>query len=248
MVSAGEGFAALAWMGPLERLSISRVLAPLEQGIVSVGSLAWITVAIAATIAASGIGSRFDLPRTSRVASAVMLLLATGLSLDFAAGIGKAYDWTELRRASLPPAVVDELRAIPEPIQIEVWLDREDSRRRQLERDALAKLRLARADLKIEMPLDATSSSPAREEAYGKIVLTVGARTGETRSASRKEIVTRIFEIAGRAVPDFAQVPYPGYPLTLDAAKSRFVRLFAYGVVPAIVVALGAFITRRRKS
>jgi hypothetical protein len=131
---------------------------------------------------------------------------------------------------------------------MEVWLDREDSRRRQLERDALSKLRLARSDLAIEMPLDVASSSPSRDESYGRIVITIGTRTGETRSASRKEIVTRIFEIAERPIPDFAQVPYPGYPLALDAANSRFLRIFAYGIVPAIVLALGALVTRRRKA
>jgi hypothetical protein len=180
--------------------------------------------------------------------SAVVLVLATALSLDATARVGKAYDWTELRRASLPPAVVDGLRELPGEIRVQVWLDREDSRRRQLERDALAKLRLARGDLRIEMPLDATGSSVARDDAYGRLVIEIGGRSGETRSASRKEIVTRIFEIAGRPVPDFAQVAYPGYPLALDAAKSRLVRLFAYGIVPGLVLALGAFVTRRRKA
>jgi hypothetical protein len=234
-------------MGPLERLAISRVLAPLERGIVSVSSLAWLVIAIGSAVAAAGVGARLDSRARSRIVSALVLVLATALSLDAVARVGKAYDWTELRRASLPPAVVDGLRDLPGEIRVQVWLDREDSRRRQLERDALAKLRLARGDLRIEMPLDATGASAA-PDAYGKLVIDAGGRSGETRSASRKEIVTRIFEIAGRPVPDFAQVAYPGYPLALDAAKSRLVRLFAYGIVPGLVLALGAFVTRRRKA
>jgi ABC-type transport system involved in multi-copper enzyme maturation permease subunit len=247
MASAGEGLSALAWMGPLERVSISRVLAPLEHGIVSLGSLAWLVVAIGSAVAAAAVGARLDSPARSRVVSAFVLVLATGLSLDATTRVGKAYDWTELRRASLPPAVVDGLRDLPGEIRIQVWLDREDSRRRQLERDALSKIRLARGDVRIEMPLDATGSSLARDDAYGRVVIEAGGRSGETRSASRKEIVTRIFEIAGRPVPDFAQVPYPGYPLALDAAENRLVRVFAYLVVPGMVVVLGAFVTRRRR-
>ena len=247
VVSAGEGFSALAWTEPLERMSIARVLAPLEQGVISIGSLAWLGVAIPSAIAAAALGARFDLPVRSRAVSAVLLFVATALSLDFAAGIGRAYDWTEYRRASLPVDAVNALRTINEPITVEVWMDREDSRRRQLERDALAKLRLARGDLRVEMPLDARGGSLARDDAYGKIVVRVGTHTGETRSTSRKEIVTRIFEIAERPVPDFAQVPYPGYPLALDAAKSRALAGFAYGFLPAIVVAIGAWLSRKKR-
>lgn len=237
-IAAGEGFSALAWMSPLERMSISRVLAPFEQGLVSVGSLAWMAIAIVAAIAAASIGVRFDLSRRARVMALVLLAAATGISFDVSAEAARAYDWTEYRRASLPPGVVAALRAMPEPIAIEVNMDREDSRRRQLERDALAKLRLARPDVVVDAP-------PTRPDAYGTIVLRVGGQSAETTSTSRKELVTRIFELAGRPVPDFAQVPYPGYPVAWAAARSRFVRVFAYGALPAIVLAIGAVVTRR---
>jgi hypothetical protein len=245
MISAGEGLSALAWMGPLERLSITRVLAPLEHGVVSVGSLAWLAVAIGSAIAAAGVGARFDLPLRSRAVSAVLLAITTALSLDLAAGSARAYDWTEYRRASLPSAAVDGLRAIPDAIGVEVWMDREDSRRTQLERDVLPKLRLARPDLQIEMPLDVTGSSPLRDDNYGLLVLRVGSRRGETRSTSRKEIVARIFETAGRPPPDWTQVPYPGYPLALDERQDRAVRVFAYGIVPGAMIVIGALLTRR---
>jgi hypothetical protein len=63
-----------------------------------------------------------------------------------------AFDVTELRRGSLPPAVGAALRALPANLQLVVWLDRDDARRRQLESDALAKLRLARPDLQVRNP------------------------------------------------------------------------------------------------
>jgi hypothetical protein len=162
------------------------------------------------------------------------------------------YDWTEYRRASLPPAAVAGLRALDAPIRIEVLLDREDSRRRQLERDALAKIRLARSDVKIVMPLDEQQQDRERERAhddsYGRLVIRVGDRTGETRSTSRREIVTRIFEIAGREAPDWSQAPYPGYPLPLDATKLRLARILLYLVMPLAILAIGLAIERRRRS
>jgi hypothetical protein len=249
-IEAGEGFAALAWMGPFEAMSVTRVLAPFEEGIVSVAAIAWLVVAIVIALALAWIGSSFDLSRRRRAGFGSFSVALGVVLLAFASRVGAAYDWTEYRRASLPPAAVADLRSIKEPIAIEVWLDREDSRRRQLERDALAKIRLARTDVHIAMPLDdlAASGAPVHDEAYGRIVIRVADRTGETRSASRREIVTRIFEIAGRPAPDWSQAQYPGYPLALDATKLRIAHVFAYLVLPAIVVALGMTITRRRRA
>jgi len=64
------------------------------------------------------------------------------------------YDWSEARRQSLPPAAVAGLQALQQPITIDLFLDRDDSRRRQIETDVLAKLELARPDAAIRAPLD----------------------------------------------------------------------------------------------
>jgi hypothetical protein len=54
----------------------------------------------------------------------------------------------------LPPDVVRRLRALDGPVALEIEMDLDDSRRRQLEADVLAKLRLARPDLEVHFPLD----------------------------------------------------------------------------------------------
>jgi hypothetical protein len=69
-------------------------------------------------------------------------IVLTALLLFAAARSHRAYDWSEQRRASLPPAAVDALRRISQPLALDVILDRDDSRRSQLESDVIAKLYL----------------------------------------------------------------------------------------------------------
>jgi hypothetical protein len=178
---------------------------------------------------------------------AVLAITATA-GIAFSTSVHRAHDWTELARASLPPAAVTELRALSEPIELEVWLDREDSRRRQLERDALAKLRLARSDIRIVMPLDDTGRSPlAHDDQYGRVVIRVGNQVRETRSASRRELTTLIFDAAGRPLPDWSQSAYPGYPLVVDGWRRSVLRGFAYLGIPGIFLSIGWVVTRRRR-
>lgn len=248
-IEAGEGFAALAWLGPLEAAAVSRQLAPFEHALVSIGALGWFGAALSSALAMALLGARFDLSRRARAGGAVLIALATMTAIAASTRIHRAYDWTELRRASLPPAAVMELRALDLPIEITVWLDREDSRRRQLERDTLMKLQLARPDLRIVTPLDSTGrGDPAvHDDAYGRLVIRVGAESRETRSTSRREVTTLIFEAAGRPLPDWSQPAYPGYPLVLDGDRGALARWVAYGVVPGAMLVLGFILTRRRR-
>jgi hypothetical protein len=100
------------------------------------------------------------------------------------------------------------------------------------------------------MPLDERDAiaTGARDDGYGRIVIRVGERTGETRSTSRREIVTRVFEVAGTELPSFAQAPYPGYPAAWAPGRVRIVQVVTYVVLPGIVLLAGALVTRRRRS
>ncbi len=248
-LEAGEGFAALAWLGPLEAAAVSRQLAPFEHALVSIGALAWFAAALIGALALALLGARFDLRGRTRARGAILIALAGAAAIVASTRIHRAYDWTELRRASLPPAVVAELRALEHPIEITVWLDREDSRRRQLERDTLTKLLLARPDIRVVMPLDGPSGrAPAvHDDAYGRLVIRVGDESRETRSTSRREIVTLIFETAGRPLPGWAQPAYPGYPVVIDGWRATLLHAVAYGVVPGAVFVIGFILTRRRR-
>src|SRR5262249_7415239 len=155
-------------------------------------------------------------------------------------------DLTEDRRASLPPAAAEGLRTLPGPVALEVWLDRDDARRQQLESDTLAKLRLARPDLVVTTPTDGAPQpdQAVRGEAAGRIVLPGGGAWRETHSTSRKEIVTLLFEAAGRPVPDWSQPEYPGYPLVIDGVRRTALVILAYLGIPLALLGVGWRMTR----
>jgi hypothetical protein len=243
-IEAGEGFSALAWLSPLESVSVGRQLLPFELGILHEGALLWFAVATVSAAALAWLGLRFDL--RWRAGFAVVVALASALALGATSRVHRAHDWTEAARASLPPAAVRELRALDAPIEIVVWLDRDDGRRRQLERDTLTKLRLARPDLRISTPLDAREAAPfAHDQDYGRIVIRVANAARETRSTSRREIVTLLFEAAGKPLPDWSQVPYAGHPFT---GSARMATIFAYFVMPFLfLVARWLIRSRSRK-
>jgi ABC-type transport system involved in multi-copper enzyme maturation permease subunit len=247
-IDAADGFAALAWLGGVSAWSVERQLGPFQQGIVSAGSLVWLLAASAGAAVLALTGARFDSSRVQRAAVAVATVLVLGLILFAAAKSHRAYDWSEQRRASLPPAAVDGLRRIAEPLALDVFLDRDDSRRRQLESDVIAKLYLARPDLTVRTPLDEreTVAEGQHDLDYGRILIRVGSASKETRSTSRREIVSLIFDAAGKPLPDWSMPAYGGFPFVAEGVRRTTLALVAYFVVPFAFLVTGVFLTRRR--
>lgn len=248
-VDASEGFAALAWLGRALDWSVTTHLAPFERATFALGAGAWLLALIAGALAAAWVGLNRDRSRTRIVMTSISVLAATVACCLLAQGLRLAFDLTENARASLPPAVIRELRAIHESLALDVWLDRDDARRQQIESDALAKLRLARSDVIVRTPLDdrPTPMEGEHEPTYGRIVVHVGQRTRETYSTSRRELVTLIFQLAGRSPPDFTQQEYPGYPMTLEGTRRSVVVACAYLGIPLALLILGWSCTRSKR-
>jgi hypothetical protein len=176
-------------------------------------------------------------------------VLCAAIAGSFAAGRApQTYDWSEQRRQSLAPGAVGALRALSSPISLEIYLDRDDSRRVQLERDALAKLRLARPDISIEMPLDAAADpgEAQRGANYGQIVIHVGPSVRNTRSSSEQELVALIFEAAGQRPPDWSRPPYSGYAVVFSGARRTLLGALAYVAIPLGFALMGVALTQRR--
>jgi ABC-type transport system involved in multi-copper enzyme maturation permease subunit len=194
-IDASSEFAALAWMGSLEWASIGRRLAPFEHGIVHLGSLAWLVAASLSATAVALVVSRIE--HTARrwwIAGA--LGAVTLLALATLGRVQRGYDRSEHHRHSFPAAIVDGLRGLPDDLAVDVWLDRDDSRRTELERGPLAKLLLARPDAELRMPLDRGSGALASRDAdYGRIVVHIANQTRDTRSSSDEEIVFDEFRV-----------------------------------------------------
>lgn len=244
-VDAAEGFAALAWLGRASDWSVTARLGSFEHGTLSLGDTAWLLAAGLAALGLAMLGVRFDLPRHRRLLSGFVLAALALAGLRTAARLPAAFDLTELHRASLPPAAAQALGRIPRPISVAVFLDRDDARRRQMESDVLAKVRLARPDVQILYPLDdAPAGEGARGDGYGRTVVRVGVTTQETFSSSRQEILTVLFAAAGQSLPDWSQTQYPGYPLVIAGRTRSAILLFSYALLPGLLVALGWLLTR----
>jgi len=246
-IDAADGFAALAWLGGASAWSIEQRLQPFQRGIIAVGSVLWLLVGSMIAFSIAVVGGSFATARQKVLASAA--IIGVGAVVMGSVGtIRHGFDWTEERRASLPPAAVEALRAIPDGIAIELFLDRDDSRRRQVESDALAKLLLARPDIAIRTPLDdgRDVTEAGRDSRYGHLVVRVGSAVRATRSTSRRELTTLIFEAAGRPLPDWKQSNYPGFPVVIDGWRRRWLGFFAYLGVPLGFALVGFTLTRRR--
>jgi hypothetical protein len=246
-IDAADGFAALAWLGGASAWSIEHRLEPFRRGVLSVGSLLWLATATATAVALALVGARFELRLARRLAYAASIVGVSAALLALVNQSRRGFDWSEQRRASLPPAVVDALRELPKPISITVFLDRDDSRRRQLESDVLSKLLLARPDVIVRMPLDDVQVAPGvRDDAYGRITIRVGTSERETRSTSRREITTLILETAGSPLPNWSPPSYPGYPHVVEGGRRTALGLLAYAGFPGMLLGVGFVLTRRR--
>ena len=249
-IDAADGFAALAWLGGASAWSIEQRLLPFQHGVLSLSSVLWLLSASAMALGVAAIMASFAPAR--RKLGRVLAVVAMGVLALLSIGTeGRAFDLTEQRRASLPPEIVAALRRLPGPIALEVFLDRDDSRRRQLELDVLAKLRLARPDMPIRMPLDevtevAEGQHAGDEAQYGKIVVHTSATARETRSSSAREIVAVIFGAAAEEMPAWAPLPYPGFPVVASGARRQWLGLLAYVGIPACLVLMGLVFTHGR--
>jgi hypothetical protein len=245
-IDASEGFAALAWLGRVLDWSVTTHLGPMERGTLWLGAVVWMGVVAVGALALAWVGARVDISRARRLVAVLAVLLATAVGGMLAHQVRRTFDLTEDRRASLPPAAERGLRELPGRLMLEVYLDRDDARRRQFEADTLAKLRIARPDLDVETPTDARSDAAEaeRDEGYGRIVVHAGGATRETYSTSRREVVTLLFEAAGRTLPDWSQPEYPGYPLVVAGSRRTALVVLAYVGLPLVLLGTGWLVTR----
>jgi ABC-type transport system involved in multi-copper enzyme maturation permease subunit len=245
-VDAAEGFAALAWLGRAADWSVTSHLGSFEHGTLSLGDCAWMLAASVAALAAALLGARFDLPLRRRALWLLVIAASALFGLRAAARQPLALDLTELQRGSLPPAAVQAIKTLSGPMSVSVYLDRDDARRRQMESDVLARLRLARPGVKVVYPLDdlPAAGEGAHGEDYGRTLVCVAARCKASFSSSRKEIITVLFEAAGQPLPDWSQPEYPGYPLIMEGHRRSTILVFSYVLFPGLYLALGWLLTR----
>lgn len=249
VLDAAGDFAALTWLAPVGRLSPTSRLQPFEQGLVLPGAAAWLACACAGATALAYVGLRRDWRAPWRLAAVAAIGAATLLGLEGADRLRGGWDVSDAQRWSFPPELGQALRALPGPIELDVYLDREDSRRVQLERDVLRRLQLARSDVEIRFPIDEADDPlvAVRDEDYGKIEIRVAGGSTRTWSTSRKEIVEQVFQAAGATLGAWEYSSYPGYPRVVEGGERRALALLSYLALPLGCAAVGLWTLRRSR-
>jgi ABC-type transport system involved in multi-copper enzyme maturation permease subunit len=222
----------LEWIA---RLSLTQTLRTFEQGLLSIGLLLGLAVAIGGFAALAAIWLHPGVPARSKLMGSMACAAIIAAVLAFATQIRTSFDLTEDRRNSFPAADQRALAELREPLLVTVHLAPEDPRYVDLRRNVLAKLErvLPRVSIRLAASGQSVVGSTS-DEAYGEIEYSYGGRSAKTRSTSHREALPLLYGLAGKSIPTpVAGEDYPGYPLT---AGGQGMLLWFCGALPLLIV------------
>ena len=218
----------------LAQLSLTQVLRPFEQGLLSAGNVIGIVAvmfgfaALAAVWLSPGIPPRRKIARSAVCVVSVMLVVGLTSQLRF------SVDASEDRRNSFSVADEQALAKLTGPVVITVHLAPEDPRYVDFRRNVLAKLERTLPSAIIRLaPGRQSVVGGSADDAYGEVEYTYGARQDVSRSTSPREVLPLLYALSGVAVPAPASgTGYPGYPLTADASVML---PWFFGLLPLLI-------------
>jgi ABC-2 family transporter len=222
----------LEWIA---RLSLTQTLRTFEQGLLSIGLLLGLAVAIGGFAALAAIWLHPGVPARSKFMGSMACTAIIAAVLGVATQVRTSFDLTEDRRNSFPAADQRALAELREPLLITVHLAPEDPRYVDLRRNVLAKLErvLPRVTIRLAASGQSVVGSTS-DEAYGEIEYSYGGRSAKTRSTSHREALPLLYELAGKSIPTpVAGEDYPGYPLI---AGGQGMLLWFCGALPLLIV------------
>jgi ABC-2 type transport system permease protein len=217
----------------LASLSLTSLLRPFEQGLLSIPTVLAMLVATAGFLALTSIWLPPGTPLRGKLSRSALIIGAAGILIGAAAQANTVLDVTPDRRNSFPPADEYLLSRLREPLSVTVHMATSDPRLVDLDRKVLARLKRAMPRVTVRIA-DSGQASPlgtAGEADYGEIVMTYHGRSATTRSTGAGEILPMLYELAGvnPSAPGATGPDEPGYPLVADAANFAF---WFYGIEP----------------
>jgi len=223
------------WLEWLAHLSLTQVIRTFEQGLLSVGLIAGVAVAICGFAALAAISLPPGVAIREKLKRSAVCVSAATAALLLVSQFKTSIDVTEDRRNSFAVADANQLAKLAEPLAVTVHLAPEDPRYIDLQRNVLAKLERTMPHVSIRLATTRQSfASSAGDEAYGEIEYRYGTRQDTSRSTSPREILPLIYGLARVQSP--APIPsaeFPGYPLVTDGAFSL---LWFLAVLPILIV------------
>lgn len=209
--------------------TVTRMAKLFETGILSAQACAYFLL-VSLGFAACGYWTlRFDIRRKWRHLSATACIIMT--ALYFSSHLHLNVDLSESSRNSFPPPIVEALKKVP-ALEIDVYLEKTDSRFRDYQKSFIEKLFLVKPDAKVTMIRGA-----ALKENYGRFVYRVNGREDATFSTGDEEIFPLIFGLAGVEPARGGELPsYPGYPLVTTSRSQSAVIWLYLTVIPALML------------
>jgi ABC-type transport system involved in multi-copper enzyme maturation permease subunit len=217
----------------LAALSLTSLLRPFEQGLLSVPAVLGMLIATVGFLALAAIWLPPGVPLGGKLKGSALVLAAAAILITSGAQAKTVLDVTPDRRNSFPLADEKLLGQLQGRLFVTVHMASSDPRLVDLDRKVLARLKRAmpRVSIRIAEPSQANLFGAASDEDYGQIVLTYRGKSATTRSTGAGEILPILYELAGVGLPapGAAGADEPGYPLVADASNAA---IWFYGVQP----------------
>jgi ABC-type transport system involved in multi-copper enzyme maturation permease subunit len=217
----------------LAALSLTSLLRPFEQGLLSVPAVLGMLTAMVGFLALAAIWLPPGVRLGRKFEGSALIVLAVAILIGGAAQARTVRDVTPDRRNSFSMADEKLLGELRDRLLVTVHMASSDPRLVDLDRKVLARVKRAMpwVTIRIAEPGQRNPFGTAGDEAYGEIVLTYHGKSATTRSTGAGEILPILYELAQVGLPGSggSGPDEPGYPLVADASNAA---VWFYGVQP----------------
>ena len=217
----------------LASLSLTSLLRPFEQGLLSIPAVLTMLVATVGFLALTAIWLPPGTQLGRKLLGSALVITVAGILIGGVAQTNIVLDITPDRRNSFPPGDEQLLGRLGERLFVTVHMASSDPRVADLDRKVLARLKRAMPRVTVQIA-DSGQASPlgtAGETDYGDIVITYHGKSATTRSTGAGEILPLLYELAGvrSPAPSTTGPDEPGHPLVADASHSA---IWFFGIEP----------------
>ena len=217
----------------LASLSLTSLLRPFEQGLLSIPAVLTMLVGTVGFLALTAIWLPPGTQLGRKLLGSALVITVAGILIGGVAQTNIVLDITPDRRNSFPPGDEQLLGRLGERLFVTVHMASSDPRVADLDRKVLARLKRAMPRVTVQIA-DSGQASPlgtAGETDYGDIVITYHGKSATTRSTGAGEILPLLYELAGvrSPAPSTTGPDEPGHPLVADASNSA---IWFFGIEP----------------